>query len=147
METNEIYFKNNSFILKILSQKNININATDLVDIPPNASIALEKKFIQQALIKNQISIKEVINISEMGLKALDYPTIKRCLANRMNIFFSKIRLEEILRVKTKEELSNLLKKYQKNLKRNPLFIFFVPSETHDQLHELKQDLLTEKKY
>jgi hypothetical protein len=144
METNKNSFKNNTF-LKMLSQKNI--NATDLVDISPNASIALENKFVQKALMKDQISIKEVLNISEMGLKALSYPTIQRCLANRMNIFFSKIRLDEILGIKTKEELNNLLKKYQKNLKRNPLFLFFVPSETHDQLHELKQELLSEKKY
>lgn len=139
--------KATTFPIELMPRLKRNLNEEELSIIlnNSNASMALKNSYIQKALINKQISVEDLINLSDIVVKALEYPTIKRCLTNKIHFFFSKINLQEVLKIKTEEEFVFLLKKYTKNLKKNPLSIFMVPFEIHDEMHELKQSILRKK--
>ncbi|NGX48818.1 MAG: hypothetical protein K940chlam5_00410 [Candidatus Anoxychlamydiales bacterium] len=110
-----------------------------------NASKALKNELIQKAIQNGEIKIKDVSNISNYGLDALNYPSIQKCMLKKMSklsIFFTKFSIQRILKIKTKNELDILLKEAQKMIKKSLLSFLLVPTDLHDEIHSLKKQLL-----
>lgn len=138
-------FLANPFVFDILSA-GFNLKIEDIKDISENATKALENELIQKALLKKEITFKTVLNVSEHGIEALGYPSITKCIINKLKsfkLYAHKCSIEKILNIKSKEELKEAIKEHQKMIKRNPFYFFSVPPELQDEIHEMKNKFLS----
>jgi hypothetical protein len=133
----------NPFIIEFIKA---GLKVDEVKDISENAVKALENQLIQKALLKKEISLKTILDVSDHGLEALGYPSIIKCIANKLRVFrlyAHKCSIEKILKIKSKEELKQAVLDHQKMIKKNPLSFFFVPSELQDEIHEMKSKFLS----
>ncbi len=138
-------FLNNPFIFDFIAA-GFNLKIEDVKDMSENATIALDNELIQKALLKKEISLKAVLNVSPFGIEALGYPSVIKCVVNKLRsfrLYAHKCSIEKILTIKSKEELKEVIKEHQKMLKKNPFSFLTVPAELQDEIHEMKNKFLS----
>lgn len=122
---------------KILSKDQIKAASSEKLQL-------LENEIIFQALESNHIKVEDVLNMSDFAFQALSYPSVKKCMLKKMskfNIFYKKFNVKNILKIKTNKEFALVLKEAQKMIKKSPFSIFMIPTNIHDEIHQLKTQL------
>lgn len=110
-----------------------------------NVLTSLQNPLIKKAIYKNIIDQEDLLSITPLGLEAIVYPSVNQCLSCYLSSFsflFPKLLIKEILQIKTKKDLLDVVKKCRKKIKKNIFLRFLVPIEIHDEIHQREIEML-----